>query len=175
MLHQLLQRNVVFTGRVFNVAQCQYRLPDGRVQSYDLVEHLPAITLVPVDAQGRVIFVRQYRIGAAADLLELPAGVLKVGEDPLEGAARELREETGMASAALTRLGGFYMSPGYSSEYMHVFLAEELQPDPLPMDDDEFLEITYLPSGEALRMARSGELLDGKSIVALMMAERHLG
>ena len=175
MPHELLQRKTIFSGKVFDVSQCEYRLPDQRVHLYDLVEHLPAVTLVPLDAEGRVIFVRQYRIGAGAELLELPAGVLQAQEDPAEGAARELREETGMASTALTRLGGFFMSPGYSTEYMHVFLAAGLQPDPLPMDEDEFLEITSIPAGDALRMARAGEIVDGKSIVALMMAEKYLG
>jgi ADP-ribose pyrophosphatase len=174
MTHELLNRKVVYSGRAFEVAVHEYRLPDQRVRSYDVVEHLPAVTLVPVDADGNVIFVRQYRVGGQVDLLELPAGVLHEGEDPAEGAGREVREETGMAAGKLTRLGGFFMAPGYSSEYMHVFLATDLRPDPLPMDDDEFLEIEKIPVARAMEMARRGEFQDGKSIVSLTLAERFL-
>ncbi len=174
MNYSLLNRKLIYSGRVFDVAVHEYRLPDGRTQTYDVVEHLGAVTVVPVDAEGMIHFVRQYRVAAKVDLLELPAGVLHEDEDPLEGAAREVREETGQAAGQMILLGTFYMVPGYSSEKMTVYLATGLTPDPLPMDDDEFLQTERIPVQRALEMARSGEIQDGKSLAALLMAEKYL-
>ena len=174
MSHQLIKRTVVYTGKAFTVAQHQLRLPDGRANTYDLVEHNNAVTILPQDAQGSILFIRQYRLGAGADLLELPAGVLHDNEDPALGAAREVREETGFAAGQLTPLGGFFMAPGYSTEYMHVFLATHLTPDPLPQDDDEFLQVEAIPLARALEMAHHGELRDGKTLVAFLLASRFL-
>lgn len=174
MGYTLLNRKLLYSGRVFNVAVYEYRLPDGRTQNYDVVEHHGAVTVVPVDDDGMIHFVRQYRVAAQVDLLELPAGVLHEGEDPLEGAAREVREETGQAATRLIYLGTFYMVPGYSSEKMIVYLASGLTHNPLPMDDDEFLQIERIPVQRALEMARSGEILDGKSLGALLLAEKFL-
>ncbi|HMN59246.1 MAG TPA: NUDIX hydrolase [Anaerolinea sp.] len=170
MTHQLLNRKEVFAGRAFTVAQHHLRLPDGRVQTYDLVEHNNAVTILPLDDQGNIIFIRQYRLGAQGDLLELPAGVLHDEEDPTLSASREVREETGFAAGRLSPLGGFYMAPGYSTEYMHVFLATDLTADPLPQDDDEFLQAERIPMARALEMARQGEIRDGKTLVALFLA-----
>ncbi len=174
MTYPVLNRKLIYTGRVFDVASHTVRLPDGQAHAFDVVEHNAAITVVPVADDGNLLFVRQYRVGCATELLELPAGVLQDGEDPALGAARETREETGFAAAQLTPLGGFYMSPGYSTEYMHVFLATGLTPDPLPQDEDEFLELVRIPAAQALEMARSGQLQDGKTIVALVLAQAHL-
>uniref|UniRef100_A0A7C4KJJ7 NUDIX hydrolase n=1 Tax=Anaerolinea thermolimosa TaxID=229919 RepID=A0A7C4KJJ7_9CHLR len=174
MKHQLLQRSIVYHGRAFSVALHQLRLPDGRTRSYDVVEHNPAVTVVPLTAEGEVLFVRQFRVGSGAELLELPAGVLQDGEDPAEGAAREIREETGFAAGQLHPLGGFFMAPGYSTEYMHLFLATHLSPDPLPQDDDEFLQLVRLPAGRALAMALGGEIQGGKTLVALLLARSFL-
>jgi ADP-ribose pyrophosphatase len=174
MSHELINRTVVFNGSVFTVARHEMRLPDGRTHTYDLVEHNSAVTILPLDEQGSIIFVRQYRLGAGGDLLELPAGVLHDDEDPALGASREVREETGYAAGTLTPLGGFFMAPGYSTEYMHVFLATGLTPDPLPQDEDEFLQVERIPAAQALEMAQRGEFQDGKTLVSLMFASRLL-
>jgi ADP-ribose pyrophosphatase len=138
-----------------------------------VVEHLGAVTVVPLDEEGMIHFVRQFRVAAQVSLLELPAGVLHEGEDPLEGAAREVREETGQAAAEMVLLGTFYMVPGYSSEKMTVYLATGLRADPLPMDDDEFLQAERIPAQTALEMARSGQIQDGKTLAALLLAEKY--
>ena len=108
------------------------------------------------------------------DLLELPAGTLDDDEAPEVCAAREIREETGMAAGKLVELGAFYLAPGYSTEYMHVFLATDLSEDPLEADDDEFLSVESVPLAEAIRMAERGEMPDAKSLAALLMARSHL-
>lgn len=174
MNFKTLQRETIFTGRVFNLEHVQMQLPNGEIRSYDLVNHKAAVTIVPIDEVGNILFVRQYRVGPDQELLELPAGVLNEGEDPGETAAREVREEIGMAAGNMKFLGSFFMSPGYSSEYMHIFLATELYSAPLEQDDDEFLQLETIPASKALQMARSGEIQDGKTLAALLMAESFL-
>lgn len=171
MLHSYRKRTEYFRGKVLTVAGLEYELPDGRSFTYEMVEHRGAVTLIPIDRDGAVLFVRQFRAGSQSDLLELPAGMLEEDEDPLSGAAREVREEIGMAAGKLTRLGHFYMAPGYSTEHMHVYMATELYTAPLPQDEDEFLSIVRLPFNKALQMARTGQILDGKTLAALLLAE----
>ncbi len=105
------------------------------------------MVILPVDDQGNLFFVRQYRHAAGLDLLELPAGTLDEGEAPEACARREVREETGMAAGKMEHLGGFYLAPGYSTEYMHVYLATGLHSDPLEADADEFLTVEVIPLG----------------------------
>jgi ADP-ribose pyrophosphatase len=107
-------------------------------------------------------------------LLELPAGAAEIGEDPLTGAQRELREETGMAAGILQEIGSFYLAPGYSSEFMHIFLASDLQPAPLPADEDEYLTIEKISAREAIHLAETGKLEDSKSLIALFWSRPHL-
>jgi len=164
----------VFRGRVFAVRRDRVRLHDGNTTELDIITHHGAVTLVPLDAQGRVWFVRQYRHAAGETLLELPAGTLEPGEAPEACAAREIREETGFAAAQLRLLGEFYLAPGYSTEYQYVYLATGLSPAPLPQDADEFLEPVALPVAEVRRRALAGEFRDAKTLAALMLAWEHL-
>ena len=172
--YKLLGRKTILEAHAFNIEKLRYVLPDGREREYDLVDHLDAVTILPVNSEGEILFVRQYRIGAESVLLELPAGLIDKDEDPGETAMRELREETGMAAEKFVRLGGFYMTAGYSNEYMTVFLAKELYASPLRKDDDEFLDLVNIPIKKALEMARCGELIDGKSIAALFMGAKFM-
>ncbi len=171
---EILARAVPFKGRAFEIHQLTVLLPDGRTHVFDLVQHHDSISVIPVDEEGNILFVSQYRAGARADLLELPAGVLEEGENPLEGAGREIREETGMAAGRLVELGKAYLAPGYSSECMFFYLATGLYSAPLEADADEFLSLVRLPVAEVYRMARSGEFQDSKTLAALMLAEKHL-
>ena len=170
----ILSRKTLMELRPFDVERVHFRLPDGRERDYDLVQHVDAVTILPVDALGQVYMVRQYRIGAEQELLELPAGVMDAGEEPEVSARRELREEIGKDCGELIRLGGFYMAAGYSSEYMHVFLALDLKDSPLEQDKDEFLTTVTAPIAEVLEMAQDGRLADGKSLSALLLARKEL-
>ena len=107
MNHQELYREKLYSGPIFDLAKVRMRLPSGRERDYDLVEHGNSVTIVPVDASGQVYFVDQHRVGSNSMLLELPAGMLDAGEDPLEGARREIREEIGMDAEQIIPLGGF--------------------------------------------------------------------
>jgi ADP-ribose pyrophosphatase len=174
MKFDLLGSEVVYEGRAFIVRRDKMRTPASQTIKLDIVEHIGSVSIVPVDDSGQVYFVRQYRHAAGMELLELPAGTLEPGEPPEEAAAREIREETGMAAANLKKIGGFYLAPGYSTEYMHVFLATGLSHNPLNPDADEFLDVVTMSIAESLRLAESGELLDAKSLASLLLARPHL-
>jgi ADP-ribose pyrophosphatase len=174
MPFELLKSEIVYAGRAFSIRRDMLRLPDGHNTKFDIVEHVGSVIIIPMDDQGNLIFVRQYRHAAGLDLLELPAGTLDEGEAPETCALREIREETGMAAGHLHALGGFYLAPGYSTEFMHVFLATDLHPDPLEADADEFLSVETLPLAQALAMARHGGMPDAKSLAALLLAQSHL-
>jgi len=174
MPFELLKSEIVYPGRAFTIRRDTVRLPDGRDTRLDIVEHVGSVILLPLNDQGNLLFVRQYRHAAGLDLLELPAGTLDEGEAPEACARREVREETGMAAGQLEYLGGFYLAPGYSTEYMHVYLATNLQADPLEADVDEFLTVEEIPLARALAMASNAEIPDAKSLAALLLAQARL-
>jgi ADP-ribose pyrophosphatase len=174
MPFEILKSEIVYPGRAFTIRRDTLRMPDGHETRFDIVSHVGSVIIIPVDGQGNLLFVRQYRHAAGLDLLELPAGTLDEGEEPEACAYREIREETGMAAGKLEYLGGFYLAPGYSTEYMHVYLATDLHPDPLEADADEFLTVEYVPVARALEIARGAEILDAKSLAALFLAQTAL-
>jgi ADP-ribose pyrophosphatase len=174
MSFELLNSEIVYPGRAFTIRRDTLRLPDGHETRFDIVEHPGSVVILPVDDQGNLLFVRQYRHAAGLDLLELPAGTLDKGEAPNACASREVREETGMAAEKMEHLGGFYLAPGYATEYMHVFLATGLHSDPLEADADEFITVEVIPLGQALEMARHGQIPDAKSLAAILLAQTHL-
>ncbi len=174
MKFDLLSSEIVYQGRAFSVRRDDLRTPDNRTVKYDIVDHVGSVILVPVDEKGQIYFVRQYRPPVEMELLELPAGTLESDEPPAEAAAREIREEIGMAAENLREIGSFYLAPGYSTELMHVFLATGLSESPLEADADEFLSVEKMSSAEAMRLAESGQILDAKSVAALMLARPYL-
>lgn len=174
MPFELLKSEVLMKGRAFAIRRDYLKTPDGRETKLDIIEHGGSVVIIPVDAHGNILFVRQYRHATGGDLLELPAGTLDEDEDPEVCAAREIREETGMAAGSLKKLGEFYLAPGYSDEFMIVYLATELSDSPLDADDDEFLTLEAVPIAEAIRMAERGQIPDAKSLAALFLAKPFL-
>lgn len=174
MSFELIRSEPLFRGRAFTIRRDLLRTPDGRETKFDIVEHGGSVVLLPLDSDGNLLFVRQYRHAAGKDLLELPAGTRDGNEPYEECAAREIREETGMAAGKLEKVGEFYLAPGYSTEFMAVFLATQLYPDPLEADDDEFLQIEKIPLQRAYEMAEQGQIPDAKSLAALLLAKPHL-
>ena len=169
MKYQTLQSEAMYQGRAFGVRRDQVRLPNGQTARLDIVEHVGAVTILPVDEDKRIWFVQQYRHAAAQQLLELPAGTLEPGEQPEACARREIREEIGLAAENMQKIGEFFLAPGYSTEYMVVFLATNLHPDPLPQDHDEFLRVETHSVAEVYRMVEQGEIQDAKTLAALML------
>jgi len=174
MAFELVKSEIVYPGRAFTIRRDTMRLPDGREARLDIVEHIGSVVILPLDENGNILFVRQYRHAAGQELLELPAGTLDEDEEPVACAHREIREETGMAAGRLESLGGFYLAPGYSTEYMHVYLATALQYAPLEADADEFLSVERVPVTEVLAMCERGEIPDAKSLAAFLLARKHL-
>ena len=125
-MSKILEQETVYKGRIFTLKRAKVKLPDERIVEYDLIAHHGAVTLVPIDEDGNIYFVRQYRVAADREILELPAGTLEEGEPPEECARREIREETGMAAREFIKLGEMYMVPGYSSEYMYNYASSRL-------------------------------------------------
>jgi len=174
MNYSILNREIIYQGRAFEVQKVYLQLPDQKKRYYDLVAHHDSVTIVPVDRDGNIWLVSQYRLGVDDQLLELPAGVLEAGEDPKEGAMREIREEIGMAGHELKLIGDFYLAPGYSSEHMYVYLATELYPSTLDPDSDEFLKIHKISISEVMQMAEKGEIKDSKTLASLLLARSQL-
>ena len=140
------------------------------------MEHAQAVVVLPLDEDRNVWFVRQYRHAAGCELLELPAGILPAGESPVAGARRELQEEIGMTAGTLERLMSFWLAPGYSTEYMHVFQATQLSPAPLAQDEDEIITVEKVPLAQALDMALDEHsVCDAKTSLALLAAARRQG
>lgn len=166
-----MSRRTVYHGSVVRLDLEDVRLPNGVELRLELVRHRGAAAVVPVDASGEVVLVRQYRHAADASwLLEVPAGKLDGDEDPRACARRELAEEAGVRAGRLDLLGWIWTTPGFSDERIWLFLARDLVPVPATPQADEVLEIVRLPLDTARRMALDGELTDAKTICALLRA-----
>jgi ADP-ribose pyrophosphatase len=171
----IVNKQTIYNGRVVGLALLDVTLPNGEAGKRELIQHPGAVAVVAIDEQGNVLLVKQYRIAADKIMREIPAGTLKPGEDPLVCAERELQEETGYKPGRLEPIGGIYPAPGYTTEYIHLFLATDLQHAPLPMDDDEFIEVERLPLAEALALVDSNEICDAKSVAGLLRVARRQG
>ncbi len=163
----LKKREVVFKGRVFTVTVDEVEL-DGRVLRRDVVHHPGAVAMLVRDRQGRFLFVRQYRHPAGQRLIEIPAGTLEEGESPDETALRELKEEGGIIARNLKFVTKFYVAPGYTTELIHLFYVDEFDIVENEPEEDEDIEILWIEDEEALRMVRRGEIVDAKTIIALL-------
>jgi ADP-ribose pyrophosphatase len=164
----------LYEGRVLNLRLDHTRLPDGTTIKREIIEHGGAVAMVPLDDEDYVHLVRQYRPAVDRHLLEIPAGGLEPGEDPVRSAERELQEEIGMFPGKLEPLGAFYPVPGYSSEVIHLFLARDLRPSTLPGDDDEDIAVERVALDELLAQIDQGAIEDGKTIAGVLRVARHL-
>ncbi len=170
-----IDSRVDYRGRLLTVRTDRVRLPGGGETNREIVVHRGAVAIVAIDTDGSVLLVRQYRKPAEASLLEVPAGTLEPGEEPLACASRELVEETGYRAARLERICGFFSAPGFCTEFLHVFSARDLSPAHADADEDERIELVRLPLDECLRLVRSGEIRDAKSIVGLLATQAGWG
>ena len=160
----------IFDGKILSVRVDTVSLQGGREAIREVVEHKAACVVVPLDDDGNVVLVRQYRHAVTRVLVEAPAGIVEDSESPEACAQRELQEETGYAASDFTKLGSFWPSPGFCDEVMHAFLAKGLVPRSLPADEDENIEVVRYPLVRVVEMVRSGEIRDAKTIVAVLLA-----
>jgi len=159
----------LYRGRIVNLRVDTVRLPNGRLTTREIVEHSQSVCIVPVDSRGNVLLVRQYRKPAEAALLEVPAGGVEAGEVSQEAVLRELQEEVGLTAGTLRHLASFWLAPGWCTEYMHAYLATDLQPASLAADEDENIAVVPVPLARVPELIQSGEIQDAKSIAALLL------
>jgi ADP-ribose pyrophosphatase len=165
----------VFEGRVFNVRIDQLRYEDGAQHRCDVIEHAGSFTILAMAKPGHVVLVRQYRHPAGTALWELPAGTAERNEDPVAGAARELAEETGYRAGRIRPLGALYATPGFCTEIMRFFYAEELSPGEQTLDEDERIEVGIFSTDTAWRLVAEGEIADLKTVLGLLWLEGKRG
>lgn len=165
-----LSSEMLYQGKILNLRRDKV-LAVGEVETYrEIVEHLGGVTLAAITDEGKMVMVRQYRKAANKVVLEAPAGKMEAGEDPMLTALRELKEETGYTAGRLEYLTSFYSSIGYSEEVLHLYLATDLTPGETDFDDTEAIEIEELDLEELRQMVLSGDIEDGKTIAAILIA-----
>ena len=163
----------VYDGRIVRVDIDTVRAPDGSEMRLEMVRHRGAAAIVPMVSAPEtedpsVLLIKQYRYATGGTIWEIPAGVLEPGEEPVECARRELREEVGAEASELEHLTTIYTTPGFTDERIHLFLATGLTVGETQHEADEFIEVVALPISQILEMIRDGELVDGKSVSALL-------
>lgn len=161
----------IYEGAILNVRRDKVTAVKGTAHR-EIVEHNGAVAIVALTDDGKVIMVRQFRYACGRAILEIPAGKIDKGEsDPAEVAKRELKEETGYSAKEIIHLGDGNPSCAYSEEVIHMYLMKGLTPGEQELDADEAIEVVELPFDEVYEMAARGELVDLKTIAALMMAK----
>ena len=165
-----LEREELYRGRIIYVHKDKVSLPDGSESIREIVEHSGGVAILPLDGEGNVWCVRQYRYAFGDHLLELPAGKLNDGEDPLDCAVRELSEETGFTAEKFTFLGELLPSPGYCKETLYLYLATGLKPGKAHLDPGEFLDVERRSLQELRDMVLRNELTDAKTAMAVLKA-----
>ena len=173
IMETTLETKRVFDGLILHIDHINNRLPNGRTAPREVARHVGASAVVPVDGEGNVWLVKQFRAPIDRVLLEVPAGKLDFkGEDRLLAAKRELQEETGLTAGEWTHLSDIVTTPGFSDECISLYLARELSAGESHPDDDEFLNVVKVPLGELVAMIARGEVTDAKTICAVLLAEK---
>ncbi|WP_418827853.1 NUDIX domain-containing protein [Paratractidigestivibacter sp.] len=166
-----LTEDVAWTGRIFNVNRLQVELPDGRRALRDVVRHPGAVAIVALTEEGRICLVRQYRTALGRVTVEIPAGKLSAGEDPLECANRELLEETGMVAEKMAFLTTIASSDGFCDELIHIYMATGLTFAKSSPDDDEFINVDLVEVSELVDAVLDGRIEDAKTVVGALLCD----
>ena len=169
-----IEKNTVYEGVIVNVRRDKAELVNGKVVGREVVEHPGGVTVIPVEPDGTVWCVRQFRYPFGREMLEVPAGKLERGEAPFDCAVRELSEETGLTADEFVYLGPCCTSPGFSTEVLHIYLAFGLHQGAMHLDPDEFLNVEKYGLEELTDRVMSGEIDDAKTIIAVLKAKRYL-
>jgi ADP-ribose pyrophosphatase len=159
----------IYQGRAVNMRVDTVENAGGAETTREVVEHSDCVAVVVIDEQDNVLLARQFRHAVGKFLLEIPAGGIDSGEEPVDTVCRELQEEIGYFPRRIERLGGFYTTPGYGTEYLHCFLATDLVSSRLVAEDTESIELLRIPSEQIPLLIMSGEICDAKSIAALLL------
>ncbi|MCL1847966.1 MAG: NUDIX hydrolase [Coriobacteriia bacterium] len=168
---RIISRTEAYQGAFLTLESVELELPNGHRTTHDVVRHPGAVAVLALDADGHVLMVKQYRTAFDREMLEIPAGKLEPGEDPLSCARRELEEETGFVAGELRHLVSIAIAVGYCDELLHLFLATNLNSGSAQPDTDEFVEVVWVPLADLVQAVQAGELKDAKSIVAVLLAQ----
>ena len=164
----------IYEGKILNLRVDTIELPDKKYSKREIIEHPGGVAIIAIDKDKNLVMIKQYRKAVEEFIWEIPAGRLEVNEEPRETAIRELKEETGYAANKMTYITEFYTTPGYCSEKIYLFLAEDLiEGEPCP-DLGENIEMSNISIDNLLKMATRGEIVDSKTIAAIYIAERYL-
>ncbi len=170
-----LSGRLVYDGKLLKVHSDTVRLPDGGTAEREYVEHPGAVAVLALTDSGGLVMERQHRYPLGRDMIELPAGKIDPGEDPLATARRELKEETGYTAAQWRHVATIHIAIAYSNERIEIYLAKGLERGGAKLDDEEFLEVFDLPLATALAWVREGKITDSKTVAGLFWAEKILG
>jgi len=173
-MEQLIKSEYAYRGRVVNLRLDTVRVKNGDLTVREIAEHRGAVAMIPLDAAGNVTLVKQWRAAPRRVMLEIPAGTLEPGENPEEGAPRELKEETGLTAARWDFLVRFSPSPGILTEEMFLYLARDLTQGAQALMGDEDIEVVKLPLEEAIARIGTGEIADAKTIVGLLLTREKI-
>jgi len=177
MTNKLMEKTIsteqIFTGKVISLQVDTVELPDGSTATREIVKHPGAVAVLAVQ-NDRLLLVDQFRQAMGRCELEIPAGKLERGEEPMEAAARELEEETGYHCENMTHLQSFYTAPGFSDEIIHLYLAEDLTSGEMSPDEDEFLEVYEVSFEEAQQYIAEGRIADAKTMMAFYIWQQRI-
>jgi ADP-ribose pyrophosphatase len=176
---KVLSSKVAYEGPLFRVLRDEIEEPTGKKVTRDVIRHNGSAVILAVDRSKSkkdplILIERQFRHAAQQYLYEVPAGKMETGEDHLEGAKRELEEETGYTAKKWTKLVRYFASPGFLGEWMQVFLAEELIPGEARPEEDESFELQFVPLSELLKLIGEGKILDGKTLISALYYARFI-
>lgn len=174
LLEKTLESQLIYQGVIVTLRMDKAQLVNGRTARREVVEHPGGVAVLPLHGDGTVTVVRQYRYPFHQVVTEVPAGKLERGEDHRLSALRELEEEVGLVPGELIYMGCLYLSPGYSTEVLHLYLARDLAQVACHPDEDEFLEVDRLPLDTLLAQVMDGTLTDAKTVAAVLKVKRYL-
>lgn len=171
-----ISSETIYEGRIIDVKKDQVRLPNGKNGTRELVKHPGAVGIIPITADDRLIVVEQYRKPLERSIVEIPAGKLEPGEEPVVTAVRELEEETGYGANDFTYLQTIATSPGFADEVIHLYIAKDLYKieQPASPDEDEFVELMDISLEEAEEMMQDGRIYDAKTVIAVMWMRQNM-
>lgn len=158
------ETTLIYKGRIITLELLAF----STGKTFEIVKRDPAVVILPILPDGKILLIQQWRRAAAEIMIELPAGIIEKGEDPLTSAQRELREETGYRANRISPLGGFYSTPGFCNEYLHLFLAEDLHLDPLPPDEGECIDLMPVTPEEAKQLIAKNQIRDAKTVAGVL-------
>ena len=169
-----IESQLIYEGAILNLRRDKVTVKDGKTAYREIIEHNGAVALFAVTHEGKAVMVRQYRKACEAAILEIPAGKIDKGEEDLKSAIRELKEETGYRAENIELMTKFYVAAGYSQEQISIYLCTGLTAGECEPDEDEALEVMEIPVTELYEMVMRGEIIDSKTIVAVLMAKEIL-